>query len=57
MLRPIIDAFEESLAALGLKDREDPLTLMVAQRIIELAKEGERDANKLCDIAVETFRK
>jgi hypothetical protein len=36
-------AFEGALAKLGLKDRTDPATELVAKRIIALAKQGERD--------------
>jgi hypothetical protein len=52
----LIDAFEESLQALNLTDREDPLTLLVAKKIIELAKEGERDPARLRDAAVASFK-
>jgi hypothetical protein len=42
---------------LGLVDREDPATLMVAQRIIELAKQGERNPVRLREGAVHTLSK
>jgi hypothetical protein len=50
----LIDAFEESLQALNLTDREDPL--LVAKKIIELAKEGERDPARLREAAVASFK-
>jgi hypothetical protein len=40
-------AFEDTLRALGLVDRSDPAVLMVAKRIIELAKHGERNPTRL----------
>jgi hypothetical protein len=43
----LIGAFEATLHDLKLVDREDPLTLLVAQHIIKLAKEGERDPVRL----------
>jgi hypothetical protein len=36
-------AFEEALRSLGLTDRSDPVTELVAKKIIELANRGERD--------------
>jgi hypothetical protein len=48
-------AFNETLAALGLANREDPVTLQVARKIIELATQGERDPIRLRDAAVKAF--
>jgi hypothetical protein len=45
-------AFDAALTRLGLIDRRDPLTTVVAKAIIQLAKEGERDPKKLCDGAL-----
>ncbi|HML11979.1 MAG TPA: hypothetical protein VK456_01650 [Xanthobacteraceae bacterium] len=42
-------AFDEALRRLGLKDRTDKVTELVARNIIALAKYGERDPAKLCD--------
>jgi hypothetical protein len=42
-------AFEMARAALRLRDRDNPVVAMVAKRIIELAKAGERDPTLLCD--------
>jgi len=50
-------AFEAALTRLGLVDRGDPLTTAVAKAIIELAKEGERDPEKLCDGALRILGK
>jgi len=44
----LISAFETTLQQAGLVDREDPITLMVAQEIIAIARDGERDPQKLC---------
>jgi hypothetical protein len=46
-------AFDAALSKLGLVDSKDPITTTVAKLIIQLAKDGERDPNKLCD---ETLR-
>jgi hypothetical protein len=39
----ITTAFEDTLNALGLFERQDPVVHMVAERMFELAKLGERD--------------
>ena len=50
-------AFDEALSRLGLVDRNDPMTVMVAKLIIQLAKDGERSPGKLCDRALEILGK
>jgi hypothetical protein len=42
-------AFELTRAALRLDDRTDPIVAIIANRIIELAKAGERNADLLCE--------
>ena len=49
-------AFEDTLAALQLIDRLDPLTEMVAKKIIECAQTGERDPIRLRDCALRLLR-
>ena len=49
-------AFEDSLSALGLMDRSDPAVLMVAKRIIELAKHGERNPTRLRNFVAGEFQ-
>jgi hypothetical protein len=48
----LISAFEGALTKLGLVDRTDAATEIVAHRIIELAKRGERDPDRLCERAL-----
>jgi hypothetical protein len=48
-------AFDEALRALGLVDRSDPATEIVARKIIELAKLGERDPVLLCRRTVDSL--
>jgi hypothetical protein len=50
-------AFEIALAALRLADRTDPITEMLAKRIIALAKDGLRDPNLLCEWALDDLHK
>jgi hypothetical protein len=42
-------AFEAARAALRISDMTDPLLPLVAKKIIELAKAGERDPDLLCE--------
>jgi hypothetical protein len=53
----LVTAFEDTLKMLGLVDREDPATLMIAQRISELAKQGERDPVRLREGTVHKLSK
>jgi hypothetical protein len=50
-------AFEAALGKLRLIDRTDPLTAEVAKLIIEFAKQGERDPERLCALAVQQLCK
>ena len=50
-------AFEAALGKLGLVDRTDPKTTEVAKLIIEFAKQGERDPERLCALAVQQVSK
>ena len=49
-------ALKDTLRQLRLVDRNDPVVTMVAKRIIELAKQGERDPIRLRDQTVRSFR-
>lgn len=53
----LTSAFEGALTKLGLVDRTDPATEMVASRIIALAKQGERDPLKLRDGALSSLER
>lgn len=46
-IRAMATAFEEALRALKLIDRADPLTNIVAAKIIEVAQTGERDPQRI----------
>jgi len=52
----LCEVFEDVLATLGLVDRLDPVTELVAEKIIELAKAGERDPARLKELALEAFQ-
>jgi len=49
-------AFEDTLLALQLIDRNDPVVLMVARHIIDLAKQGERNPARLRNFVVSQFQ-
>jgi hypothetical protein len=50
-------AFEAALRKLGLADRSDPAAMAVAKLIIEFAKAGERDPERLCALALQQSAK
>jgi hypothetical protein len=49
-------ALEDTLRQLRLVDGNDPAVTMIAKRIIELARRGERDPIRLRDQAIQSFR-
>ena len=48
----IINAYEQTLHALHVKDRDDPLTEMVAKTIIKIAQTGVNDPAQLSAVAI-----
>jgi hypothetical protein len=50
-------AFEAALCKLGLIGRSDPVTMAVAKLIIEFAKVGERDPERLCALVLQQLSK
>jgi len=49
-------AYEDTLQALDLRDRADPLTELVAHRIMIFVQQGELDPATLRDQVVKSFR-
>ena len=49
-------SLESALADLGIKDRNDPTTTLVAKLIIQLAKDGDRNPMSLAKRAIEIVR-
>jgi hypothetical protein len=49
-------AFERLLQELGLKDRSDPLSTLVAEKIIDLGERGVRDPKRLHELALAAIR-
>jgi len=48
----LTDAYERTLVQLRLVDRSDPITELVARKIIELAQRGVRDAGQLSAMTI-----
>ncbi len=50
-------AYEAARERLGLVDRSDPLTELLARRIIDIARTGVRDPASLCDQVLQSIGK
>jgi hypothetical protein len=48
----MVQAYELALLRLGLRDRSDPLTEIVAKLIIDVAQTGEKEPEKICTLAL-----
>jgi hypothetical protein len=48
----LTDAYERALRKLGLVDRNDPITEMVAKKVIELGQRGVREAQQISDMTI-----
>jgi hypothetical protein len=51
----LVVAYERTLRALDLVDRHDPVTEIVAKKVIEIGKRG-GDANEISKLAVKELR-
>jgi hypothetical protein len=49
-------AYEDALRALRVVNRADPITVVIARRIIDAAKTGVRDSNDLCALAIKDLQ-
>ena len=47
-----MQAYEQALRTLCVKDRDDPLTEMIAKKIIKIARTGVHDAAQLSALAI-----
>jgi hypothetical protein len=48
----IIEAYEQALYTLCVKDRDDPLTEMIAKTIIKIAQTGVHDAAEISALTI-----
>lgn len=46
-------AYEQALRTIGVQDRNDPLTELIARKIIEVGQTGLKDPAKICVRAIE----
>ena len=46
-------AYEQALRTIGVQDRNDPLTELIARKIIEIGQTGLQDPAKICVRAIE----
>jgi hypothetical protein len=49
------EVFEDVLTTLGLVDRKDPMTEMVAKKLVDLAVAGMRDPERLKALTIQAF--
>ena len=52
----ITEAYEQALHSLCVRDRDDPLTEMIAKTIIKIAQAGVNDAAQLSVLAIAELR-
>jgi hypothetical protein len=53
----MVAAYESCLQTLGLVDRSDPVTELIAKQIIEIAQTGERDPTVMGKQMAEAFQR
>jgi hypothetical protein len=46
-------AYEQALRTIGVQDRNDPLTELIARKIIEIGQTGLKDPAKICVRTIE----
>jgi len=51
-IRVLTTAYEQTLSTLCLKDRNDPLTELIAKKIIKIAQTGVKDPEEICERAI-----
>jgi hypothetical protein len=51
-IRCLTTAYEQTLTTLCLKDRNDPLTELIAKKIIKIAQTGIKDPAEICERAI-----
>lgn len=52
----LVAAYERTLKALWLVDRNDPITEIVAKKIVELAQRGVRDPAAISQLAIKELK-
>jgi hypothetical protein len=52
----IVAGYEAALQQLKVPDRKAPMALLVAKTVIQIASEGERDPERLCERVIRLYR-
>jgi hypothetical protein len=52
----IVAAYETVIERLGVADRKAPMALLVAKTTLEIAGDGERDPERLCERVIQLYR-
>jgi hypothetical protein len=55
-IKVLAEAYERTLRKLHLVDRNDPITEMVAKKIVEMGQRGVRDPQQLAELAIKELR-
>jgi hypothetical protein len=56
-IKAMMDAFGKACAVLGLVDREDYITESLAKMIVEQARSGERNPDRLCAMTLDALKR
>jgi hypothetical protein len=51
-IRVLTTAYEQTLSTLCVKDRNDPLTELIAKKIIKIAQSGVKEPAEICERAI-----
>ena len=51
-IQRLVAAYEETLRTLGLKERDDPLTRIIAKKVFEIAQTGIEDPSEISRLAI-----
>ena len=54
-IRVLNEAYEDALRALYLVDRNDPLTEIVANKIVQVGRSGLRDPHEIAGMAIKAL--
>jgi hypothetical protein len=55
-IKVLTEAYEQTLRGRGLVDRNDPISEIVAKKIIEMGQRGVRDSKRLATLAIKELR-
>ena len=54
-MAPLVAAYEKTLRAVYLVDRSDPITELVARKVIEINQSGVRDPARISRLAIKAL--